>query len=94
MTKTQKRRKGRKALGLISNNVANFWPGSYRKFDATSKGLRETIITNAAKILLQSKNENDGRLPRGVMTDRINEYQTSIPALKITRHEINNQMSV
>lgn len=66
--------------------------GEYRKFDEFSSQMRDSVIKLYAKKVIAHVAANDGSFKRCFVKNLVDMAAEVVPALKITRDDINNKV--
>jgi len=66
--------------------------GEYRKFDDFSSQMRDSVIESYARKFIAHVAANDGSCERGFVKNLVDMAAEVVPALKITRDDINNKV--
>jgi len=66
--------------------------GEYRKFDEFSSQMRDLVIKLYAKKVIAHVAANDGSFKRCFVKNLVDMAAEVVPALKITRDDINNKV--
>ena len=66
--------------------------GEYRKFDEFSSQMRDSVIKSYARKVIAHVAVNDGSCKRGFVKNLVDMAAEVVPALKITRDDINNKV--
>jgi hypothetical protein len=66
--------------------------GEYRKFDEFSSQMRDSVIEPYARKVIAHVAANDGSCKQGFVKNLVNMAAEVVPALKITRNDINNKV--
>ena len=66
--------------------------GEYRKFNDFSSQMRDSVIESYARKFIAHVVANDGSCERGFVKNLVDMAAEVVPALKITRDDINNKV--
>ena len=66
-------------------------PRAYKKFDPTSKKIRQSVISSLATTYLEHLNSNGGKCRRGFLAGLVNQAATTTIGLEITKSDIRNE---